>query len=191
MTIDYQVLTSLPSEKLPEWVFRQYEGKIRKKAFFYERVSKGRIDSSDFISETYLNLLHFLRYIRIEKANPDKFMFYIYVTYAISKTFKKMYKEIQTSVLDSVSLEKEHSSFSAEEDFFHTYTKKHLYKNLSSRQVQILELRQKHPELTYAEIGKRFGVRGPTIVRDVQLAKETYNKLFGTNFQIGRQKQNV
>jgi len=69
MTIDYQVLTSLPSEKLPEWVFRQYEGKIRKKAFFYERVSKGRIDSSDFISETYLNLLHFLKYIRIEKAN--------------------------------------------------------------------------------------------------------------------------
>jgi DNA-directed RNA polymerase specialized sigma24 family protein len=102
-----------------------------------------------------------------------------------------MFKEIQTDVLDSVSLEKEHSSFSAEEDFFCTYTKKHLYKNLSSRQVQILELRQKHPELTYAEIGKRFGVRGPTIVRDVQLAKETYNKLFGTNFQIGRQKQNI
>ena len=54
MTIDYQALTSLPSEKLPEWVFRQYEGKIRKKAFFYERVSKGRIDSSDFFQKLIL-----------------------------------------------------------------------------------------------------------------------------------------
>lgn len=189
MTTDYQALRDLPPEKRVEWVFKQYEGKIRKKAFFYERVSKGRIDSSDFISETYLNLAHFLKYVNIDKANPEKFMFYLYVTYAISKTFKKAYKETQKETTDSSALEKAISSFSIEDDFIQSYTKNYLYENLTDRQIQILELRQNNPGLTYKEIGLKFGVRGPTIVRDVQLAKKTYNRLFGTNFQIGRQKK--
>ena len=192
MTEDYQALQDFSGQKLILWVFTKYKNLIRKKAYLYSRVARGRIDVDDFMSDVYLNLVYYIKFIDIAKTNSEKFMFYIYVTYAISRTLKQ-YKEdcvcvsIEQNDLDNYLV-------ASEEQFcFCECNLDQFYKCLSKRQVEVLRLRQNRPNITYKELGALFGVRLQTIVRDVQLAKEKYNNMFGTHFQIGRQKkeQNV
>lgn len=75
-------------------VFNQYEGLIKKKAQFYSRVSKNKIEIDDFMSEVYLNLRTFIQYIKKDKVKSSTFSFYIYVKYAIIRTWKKFMKTI-------------------------------------------------------------------------------------------------
>lgn len=185
MTEDFQALIDLEGQDLVLWVFSRYKNLIRKKAYFYNRASKGRIDVDDFVSDSYINLTYYMKFINIKKVNQDKFMFYIYVSYAISKTLKEHRK-----CNDCVSIEQNELQnvlvAPIEQVSLRDHVLQHLYEHLTSRQIKVLELKQSNPDITYRELGKKFGVCLQTIIRDVQLAKETYNQLFGTNFKIGR-----
>lgn len=184
MTEDFKALCSLSGQDLVLWAFSRYKNLIYKKAIYYSRVSKGRIGKEDFASDVYMNLTYYLSFLKKQKAKEDKFMFYIYVTYAISKTLKQ-----NRSPLECVSIEQNDL-----QDFIETRDDtcaceiniNRFYEKLTPRQVAVLKLKQKNQSITYKELGKRFNVCLQTIVRDTQLAKQTYNEMYGTHFAIGR-----
>lgn len=188
MTDDFKALCDLRDQSLVLWVFSKYKNLILKKAYFYSRVSKGQIDVDDFVSDVYLNLTYYLNFINIDKVKEDSFMFYVYVTYAVSKTLKQHRRlnapvSIEQNNLENELVAVEQINLSAD------YLSNQLFKHLTKRQVEVIKIKQANPSITYRELGTMFGVRLQTIVRDVQLAKKTYNDLFGTNFQIGRSKK--
>jgi len=185
MTEDYRALQDFSGQKLILWVFTKYKNLIRKKASLYSRVSRGRIDADDFMSDVYLNLVYYIKFIDIAKTNSEKFMFYIYVTYAISRTLKQYREDCVCVSIEQNDLDN-YLTTSEEQLCLCEYNLDQFYKCLSKRQVEVLRLRQNRPNITYRELGERFGVCLQTIVRDVQLAKEKYNNMFGTHFQIGR-----
>lgn len=188
MTEDFQALRDFSGQKLVLWVYSKYKLLIKKKAYFYSKVSRGQVDADDFMSDVYLNITYYLKFVDIQKTNEEKFMFYIYVGYAISRTLKQYRKACDCISIEQNELEN-YLVAPTEQNCLCEQSLTQFYSHLTDRQVKVLKLRQIYPDITYKELGERFGVCLQTIVRDVQLAKKTYNNLFGANLQIGRQKR--
>ena len=95
MNRDYEIFKK-HKKNLPELVtaaFTLYENFIYSKAIYYSKVSYSRIDSDDFVSDVYVELFYFLGRIKISKIkDKEKFSFYIYMQYAVSRVYKKCRK---------------------------------------------------------------------------------------------------
>lgn len=84
--------------KLSFEYYNKYMNLINKKAKIYERNSRGKIQSEDFCSDVYIELHNMVRSLKEYKMQPDKFMFYAYIKYAISKVYNKNMKIVKREV---------------------------------------------------------------------------------------------
>jgi RNA polymerase sigma factor (sigma-70 family) len=177
-TKDYEIYLSNRDckEKLVFAIYSIYKPLIEKLSRRYYYNSGGRIEADDFQSEVYLKLYYFVNYIKSEKINPDTFMFYIYVMYAISSVLKS-YKKVHNSELLLLSTEEGENQFaSPENESLLRVDLDKFYSRLTSRQKEVLK--QKQLGKTTEEIGSILNTKSKTVNRDIRRAKEIAHLYF-------------
>lgn len=105
MTRDYQLFSSRKNDLslMVTEVYELYKPYIMKKAYFYERCSKGQILAEDFMSDVYVKLFEFLGRITDEKIKDiEKFSFFVWVHYTSTRVFDKHMKllKVESCCLD-------------------------------------------------------------------------------------------
>lgn len=161
-------------------VFNLYRGLILKKALFYSRVSRNRIEKEDFMSEVFLNLHKLLSYLKKDKIKSENFSFYLSVRYAIIRTWKKQMRVINQETISLDETDEEGNPIRQIPCTKYCFNplelnKKPFLNQLSPRQRKILEL--KNQGLVYKDIQKKLGTSYgiiPIEIRKIRLIAQDY-----------------
>ncbi len=178
MTKDYEIYEKNIGckEKLVFEIYTAYKPLIEKLSKRYSFNSGGRIEAEDFQSEVYLRLYYYVNYIKKEKINPETFMFYIYVKYAISSVLEKN-KTVNNNELLLIDNEEAQNLYFAPEIFtpFSLDLNK-FYSKLTKRQLKVIKYRQRgiHENETRKILKISHGTYLGCINRAKELAKEFF-----------------
>lgn len=142
MTRDYELFLRNKNNlsEMVTNVFNLYKPYILKKAFFYERCSKGQILAEDFVSDVYEKLFEFLGRITLEKIkDSEKFSFFIWVHYTSTRVFDKHMKllKVESCCLDDEKNENQFCSIYGVSETSCDINK--FFDKLSERQRKIVE----------------------------------------------------
>jgi hypothetical protein len=178
MTKDYEIYEKNIGckEKLVFAIYIAYKPLIEKLSKRYAFNSGGRIEAEDFQSEVYLRLYYYANYIKKEKINPDTFMFYAYVKYAIFSVLGRN-KKININELLLIDNEEAQNLYAAPEQFtpFSMDLNK-FYSKLTKRQLKVIKDRQHgiHENETRKILKISHGTYQGCIDRTKELAKEFF-----------------
>jgi len=142
MTRDYELFLKDEKNlsKMVTDVYNLYKPYITKKAFFYERCSKGQILAEDFMSDVYVKLFEFLGRITKERIKDEnKFSFFVWVHFASTRVFDKHMKllKVESCCLDD---EKNENQFCSNYKVSETLCEiNKFFEKLSERQRIIVE----------------------------------------------------
>lgn len=178
MTDDYIIYRANKNaiNKMVFAVYKKYQPLIQSKAKKYEFNSGGRIDQEDFASDVYVRLHYFLSYIKEEKIDPNTFMFYSYVKYAISSVFHKSKKVSSTEFL--LINDETHQNYYEAPEFnsILSLNVEPFMNSLTSRQRKVLNYVRKGE--TYTSIQKKLKCSYGTIAGDIWRAKQLAKDYF-------------
>lgn len=143
MTPDFEFLEKNYKNKqaLVTHMFDRYKGLVYKKGILFTQSLRNKVEVDDFVSDVYEKLFFYANYIKLEKVDPEKFMFYIYVHYACCDIYTRLIKLFKSET--SVSLNDENLNLVA------TYTDsiafnlqyQEFINQLTPAQKEILQLR--------------------------------------------------
>jgi len=198
---EYEVLFNLKNDrpKMALYVYNKYFPMISKKALFYKKMNS-KLDIEDFLSEVYMEILHYISYIDIKKINPDTFSFWLYVSRAIYRVF---YNESRNKNNQNISLDTKIEYDNGEDEFSiepayqensyveieYSLVLAEFNSALTERQKKILLLRKKG--YTIHQIKDSLSVSYGTVQRDIMLAKETFEKIFNIKGIAIQEKEKI
>lgn len=143
MTPDFEFLEKNYENKqaLVTYMFDHYKRLIYKKGIVFTRSLRNKVEVDDFVSDVYEKLFFYANYIKLEKVDSEKFMFYIYVHHACCDIYTKLIKSLESE--SCLSLDDEDSSLSAtyNDSIAFNLQYKEFMKQLTATQRQVLNLR--------------------------------------------------
>jgi DNA-directed RNA polymerase specialized sigma24 family protein len=176
---DLEILNENDLSKKVYMVFEKYKPLIMKKAYLYERCSKGRIQKEDFMSDVYEKLYYFVGKIEINKVkNLNKFSYYKSVYFAILRVYYKTRKIFDCEHLFDFD-EDGNETVQLVSKFGFSEMAPDISKfmdRLTDRQKYVVQKRMEGR--TFLEIRKELNLSHGSVVRDVYIAKQIYNEYF-------------
>lgn len=182
--------------KMALYVYNKYFPMISKKILFYKKMNP-KLNIDDFLSETYIEILHYINYIDIKKVNPATFSFWLYVNRAIYRVFynnthDKNNKNLSLNILLE-DTDKEMNNFEPayEENSYieieYSLVLAEFNSALTKRQKKILMLRRKG--YTIHQIKDILQVSYGTIQKDIVLAKRIFEDIFNISGITPKEKK--
>ncbi len=173
MTPDFEFLEKNYENKqaLVTYMFDHYKRLIYKKGILFTRSLRNKVEVDDFVGDVYEKLFFYANYIKLEKVDSEKFMFYIYVHYACCDVYASYIRKNK----HTVSLDDENNfiqpAVTQNESF--VLQKQEFFNQLTSLQKRILSLREENR--TIVEIQKRLNLSYFLVTKNISIIQEKAN----------------
>lgn len=177
MTTDFQILveTKVNPATLVTAMYEKYKNYIYKKGIAYSSSFKSKFEVEDYVSDVYLKLYWYANYINLEKADENRFSFFIYVRNACCDTLASYVKRYRGEAF-SLDDETKTNNFSCCDDPIYQLNFQKFLSRLTPYQQQIYQL--KDEGRTTVQIQKDLNTTYFLVSKALKQMKELYTEIF-------------